>query len=319
MLFALITWIRNLLFDTRIVKSRQHKNIFVLCIGNIRVGGTGKTPMAEYMIKNLKDEFPLAVVSLGYKRKTKGLRQVNVSDSASDTGDEPLQMKRKFSDVLFFVCKNRNTAVEHIHRHYPHVQLIILDDAFQYRKISPDKYVLLTEYRRPFFKDCIMPYGRLRELRQGYKRADYIVVTKCPENISQSEKENFIKHIHPLKHQKVFFSFINYCLTDKEIRNKKILFVSGIDNPSPAVEYLQKTLICDVKLMKFADHHTFSTSDINLIKQNLTDNRILLTTEKDAVKLKETDLDFDVLAIENNIDEEFINTIRHELRKNCRS
>ena len=311
-MYYLITIIRNFLFSCGFIKSQRYSDIFVLCVGNIRVGGTGKTPMIEYLIRNLQDEFPLSVVSLGYKRKTKGLKEVLVSDTADAVGDEPKQMKEKFPNILFFVNKNRNTAIDFIRKNYSNIRLILLDDAYQYRKTSPNATILLTEYNRPYFNDKIIPYGRLREQRIQSKRANYIIVTKCPNDITQNEKQDFIKKLSPLPYQKVFFSKIQYKFSTEITNNSKLLFVAGIDNPSPAVKYLQM-LGYDVILKKYPDHYNFKEKDIREIETLSKQDRIIITTEKDAVKLKQFDIKFVTLQIENSIDGNLIQEIKNQM------
>ncbi|MBR1627333.1 MAG: tetraacyldisaccharide 4'-kinase [Bacteroidales bacterium] len=322
-MYLLITIIRNFLFDCGIIKAKRYKDVKVLCIGNIRVGGTGKTPMIEYLIRKLNDEFTLSVVSLGYKRKSKGLKEVLSTDSATEVGDEPKQMKDKFPNIPFFVNKDRNVAIDFIRKNIPTTQVILLDDAFQFRKTQPDISVLLTEYNRPYFNDCIMPYGRLRERRKESKRADYIIVTKCPADISDDNKKDFIKKLNPLEHQQVFFSKIHYTiktmqseenLTEQHPKNTKLLFVAGIDNPAPAVEFL-KGKGYEVTLRKFADHHTFTQKEIIEIKNIAKKGYRIITTEKDAVRLKSFDINFDVLCIENRIDDGFTDNLKEKLRR----
>ena len=154
-MYLLISIIRNFLFSFGIIKSRHYTDVFVLCVGNIRVGGTGKTPMIEYLIRNLQDKFSMAVVSLGYKRKTKGLREVQTTDTAEKVGDEPKQMKNKFPNIPFFVSKDRNIAIDYIRKNLPQIQVVLLDDAYQYRKTKANRTILLTEYNRPYFKDYL--------------------------------------------------------------------------------------------------------------------------------------------------------------------
>ncbi len=323
-MYYLITLIRNFLFDKQIIKSRKYSDVFVLTVGNLRVGGTGKTPMVEYLIRHLKDEFSLAVVSLGYGRKTKGLREINDKDTAQSVGDEPLQMYQKFKDIRFFVCKNRNTAIDYIREHYKDIQLVVLDDAMQYRKTLANKTILLTEYSRPFYKDHILPYGRLRESKQSSKRADYIVVTKCPKEIEENKNRDIISNIKPRDNQRVFFSHIVYSISSYniekpcKIKNKNLLFVAAIDNPTPAVHYLQG-LGCQVDLMKYQDHHKYNDKDIMKIKKAIKPDQLLITTQKDAVKLKDKGLGFYILEIENKIDNNFLNILKDEIRANLGS
>ena len=323
-MYFLITLIRNFLFDKGIIRAVSYNDVAVLCVGNIRVGGTGKTPMTEYLIRNLNGEFPLAVVSLGYKRKVKGFKEVLLSDTASQVGDEPKQMKEKFPMIPVFVNKDRNFAINYIREHLPYIKLIVLDDAYQYRKTKPMFSVLLTEYNRPYFNDRIIPYGRLRESSKGSKRADYIIVTKCPDNINEQDKNRFIQRLNITEKQQVFFSKIKYILpgslteeaTDGN-KHKKLLFVAGIDNPQPAVDFL-KSKGYDVQLQKYADHHAFTSADIKQIKYLAKDGLGIITTEKDAVRLKDKDISFEVLKIGNEIDNNFINQLKNGLRKNLR-
>ncbi len=323
-MYYLITLIRNFLFDKHIIKGRKYTDVFVLTVGNLRVGGTGKTPMVEYLIRHLREEFNLAVVSLGYGRKTKGLREIKGEDTAQTVGDEPLQMYQKFKDIRFFVCKNRNTAIDYIRENYKDIQLIVLDDAMQYRKTLATKTILLTEYSRPFYKDHILPYGRLREMKQSSKRADYIIVTKCPEEIEESKKNEIISNIKPTNNQKIFFSRIIYSISSYnienpcQIKNKKLLFVAAIDNPAPAIQYLQ-SLGNEVDLMKYQDHHKYNDKDIARIKKAMKTNQELITTQKDAVKLRQKGLSFYVLEIENQIDNNFLNILKDEIRANLGS
>lgn len=317
-MYLLITIIRNLLFNCGILKSKSYQDVFILCVGNIRVGGTGKTPMIEYLIRRLKDEFPLAVVSLGYKRKSKGLKEVLLSDSAISVGDESKQMKEKFPMIPFFVNKNRNTAIDYIRNKLPNIQLILLDDAYQYRKTKSTKTILLTEFNRPYFHDKVIPYGRLREKRSESRRANYIVVTKCPDDITTQDKNTFIQKLNPNKKQRIFFSKIKYNDLLLSPATSQLLFIAGIDNPQPALNFLLSKGY-DVILKKFSDHHIFKQCDINQIKKLAGNNRLIVTTEKDAVRLRHFDLNFNVLTIENEIDNNFIYFLKNELRKHIRS
>lgn len=317
-MYFLITFIRNLLFKHHIMKSRKYDDVFVLCVGNLRVGGTGKTPMIEYLIKHLMTEFPLAVISLGYKRKTKGLKEVLLNDTTEEVGDEPKQMKEKFPEIKFFVNKDRNEAINNIRSNHKEIKLILLDDAYQYRKTTPNATILLTEYNRPYFQDFVLPYGRLRESKAQSKRADYIVVTKTPNNVSAESKQNFIKHLKATSKQQVFFSKIIYNLP--KIENKNLLFVAGIDNPYPAVRFLEENGF-NVLLEKFSDHYQFKDSDISrIVSISKQENRQIITTEKDFMRLKRfKGISFEVLKIENEIDNNFLNILKNDLRANIRS
>lgn len=319
-MYYLVSIIRNFLFNKGFIKSISHEDIFVLCVGNIRVGGTGKTPMVEYLVRSLKEDFPLAVVSLGYKRKTKGLKEITQEDTFLTVGDEPKQMSEKFKDVKFFVNKDRNEAINYIKKTYPEIKLIILDDAYQYRKTRPTKTILLTEYARPFYKDRIIPYGRLRERIKEKRRADYIVVTKSPKNISKEEKFSIQQKINKNDKQEIFFSHIEYSReTQSILQGKDVVLLAGIDNPRPLKDYLET--FCSVKnLIKYPDHHNFTSQDIDNVK-NISKkySAQIVTTEKDYMRLKEENLDLVVQHIEVNVDDNFINKLKDEIRRYIRS
>lgn len=330
-MYYLVTLIRNFLFNKGILKQIQHKGVFVVCVGNIRVGGTGKTPFVEYLLRHLNQD-NIAVLSLGYKRKTKGFLEVKETLTSYEVGDEPKQMKENFPNVKFFVCKDRNYAIEKIKTLYKQIKIIILDDAYQYRKTKPTKTILLTEFARPFYSDFLIPYGRLREQRKESKRADYIIVTKCPNNINKEQKDEVKRHINLKTYQKLFFSKIiykePYLINDNKqtipLENKNIILVVGIDNPSPIIEYLKKknNVLC---VKKYNDHHFFTTQDINDIEQSFDKNKqqnpIILTTEKDAIRLNDIKNPLYVLPIENIIDdeindkEEFLKQIQDDIRR----
>jgi len=310
-MYWLITCIRNFLFDYNIIKSKSFKNVFILCVGNLRVGGTGKTPMVEYLVKNLKEDFNVAVLSLGYKRKTKGIREITTEDDFLTVGDEPKQMSEKFKDVRFFVNKNRNKAITFIKQKYPQTQVIILDDAYQYRKTKAEKTILLTEYARPFYKDFLLPLGRLRERRKEKKRSDYIVVTKSPKLLTKEEKNNTISKIRPKEKQQVFFASLKYDENIKqELSDKNVVLLTGIDNPLPLQEYLRS--FCKVtKTMKFADHHIFSKEEIKEISKITLP---IVTTRKDATRLKTTTAKIFIQDVETEIEKTFMENIKRDIK-----
>lgn len=299
------------MFDHGIIASKNFNDVFVLCVGNLRVGGTGKTPMVEYLINNLKDEFNIAVLSLGYKRKTKGIREISKEDDFLSVGDEPKQMSEKFPNVKFFVNKDRNKAINFIKQKYPNTQVIILDDAYQYRKTKPAKTILLTEYARPFYRDFVLPYGRLRESREGKKRSDYIVVTKCPKDLEEKEKQKITDRIKPNRNQKVFFASINYNENIKQIlKGKDVALLSAIDNPLPLQTYLKT--FCNIKqVLKFEDHHIFTSKELEKIAKIQLP---IITTQKDAIRMKNTKANLFVQDIKINIAETFIKTLKQEIQ-----
>lgn len=309
-MYWLITYIRNLLFNKGLLRSYSFADVFVLCVGNLRVGGTGKTPMVEYLIRNLHKEYNLAVLSLGYKRQTKGLKEITSADDYKSVGDEPKQMSEKFPDVRFFVNKDRNQAIEYIKQKYPSTQLIILDDAYQYRKTKPTKTILLTEYHRPFYSDFVLPYGRLRERRKEKRRADYIVVTKSPNEISVKDRQIIISSIKPLSNQQIFFSSIQYNEDlQSELMGKDVALLVGIDNPQPLISYLNT--FCKVKqVLKFPDHHSFSEKETQMISKI---KYPIITTEKDYSRLKDFNKKLYVQKIELEVDNSFLNMLKRDI------
>lgn len=309
-MYWLITYIRNLLFNKGLLRSYSFTDVFVLCVGNLRVGGTGKTPMVEYLIRNLHKEYNLAVLSLGYKRQTKGLKEITSADDYKSVGDEPKQMSEKFPDVRFFVNKDRNQAIEYIKQKYPSTQLIILDDAYQYRKTKPAKTILLTEYHRPFYSDFVLPYGRLRESRKEKRRADYIVVTKSPNEISVKDRQTIISSIKPLSNQQIFFSSIQYNEDlQSELMGKDVALLVGIDNPQPLISYLNT--FCKVKqVLKFPDHHSFSEKETQMISKI---KYPIITTEKDYSRLKDFNKKLYVQKIELEVDNSFLNMLKRDI------
>ena len=296
-IYGSITTIRNLLFDYRIFKSVSH-NIPIICIGNLSVGGTGKTPHTQYIIDLLKPDYKVAVLSRGYGRKTSTLKYIETTSNATEVGDEPLQLKLNNPDCIVVVEKNRNKGVKKILKDFPETNIIILDDGYQHRYIKAGFNILVTPYSYPYYKDCLMPSGNLRESKKGAERANVIVFSKTPENINPNLKNEMLKSLHLLEHQKGYFSHVNYCTwkclnTNKEFSSDghySITLVSGIANPKPLIDYLQNA---GHKLMhlKFTDHHNYSSNDItnilNKYKQDSSIKKLILTTEKDATKLRE--------------------------------
>ena len=288
--FSIIYWVvtafRNKLFDLGWLKSKSYK-IPVISVGNLSTGGTGKSPMIEFLVSQFKDNYQLAVLSRGYKRKSKGFKEVNVESSVSETGDEPLQFKRKFPEITVAVCENRQEGIEILKRKS---DLILLDDAYQHRKVQPLYSILLTSFGDLFVDDWILPTGNLRESRQGANRADAIVVTKCPHNLSNSEMKEIKVKLKPLSHQEVFFTAIGYGNSIQNVnqskslaylKDKKFLLVTGIANPTPLVSFL-KTQGLQFEHQVYGDHHDFNSSEIELIDKD----HILLTTEKDFMRLQ---------------------------------
>ncbi len=306
-MYGLINHIRNLLFDKGVLKTLSHDTA-VISVGNLKAGGTGKTPFVEYLLRLLASSYNIAVISRGYGRKTKGYRLVDPQGRAEDFGDEPLQMAKKFPNVLFAVCESRNKAIEIIEAEYPAIDLVLLDDAYQHRYTARDFNILLTEYNRPFFKDRVLPFGLLREYRRGYKRADCIVVTKCPP-LEERERKDFAEKLKPLPDQRIFFSEIHYrlpyLLNDESrklnLSEHSVVLFTGISNNSHIVSYLKsKTLLLGT--ISYNDHHNFSQRDRLHILQEFRKlgkaDSILLTTEKDAGRIGSFPIDVYVLPID---------------------
>lgn len=292
-LYDLITSLRNFLFDISVFESTSFQ-IPVIVVGNLSVGGTGKTPQIEYLIRLLKDGFKVAVLSRGYKRETKGFVLLNERYNALDVGDEPLQYFKKFEFIDVAVDANRVEGIQKLMKSTA-PEIILLDDAYQHRKVKGSFYILLTKYNDLFTDDFLLPTGNLRESRKGVQRANIIVVTKCPFNLKEVEKENIRKKLQRYK-KKVYFSAISYAdkiagnqnLSLDELKKFEVLLITGIANPSPLLEFLLKKEIKFTHL-EFADHHHFSSKEIEGIQQKFSaitsDKKLILTTEKDYTRL----------------------------------
>lgn len=287
-----ITRIKNFLYNKDILPSKSF-DIPLIVVGNLSVGGTGKTPHTEYIAKLLKKTYKVGVLSRGYGRKSQGFVLADKNSTSQEIGDEPKQIKTNIPDITVAVCEDRATGVQKLLSDIP-LETIILDDAFQHRKIKGSLYILLTTYSELYSNDFVLPAGNLRESSINKNRADIIIITKCPTDLSESQKKETLKTIHSLPHQKVYFSTISYITpiginTSREWgNNSPILLVTGIVNPTPLKTHLEKSGN-KVQLMSFADHHEYSKSDVNEIQNQMEaigKDTILVTTSKDAVKLK---------------------------------
>lgn len=297
-LYQSIVWFRNLLYDLNIFKSKEF-DISVISVGNLAVGGTGKTPHSEYIVELLKDKFNIAILSRGYKRKTKGFRFVTTEDTYLEAGDEPKQISLKFPKLIIAVNSNRVEGVKKILKKHPETNVVLLDDAHQHRRITPSIRILLTEYDNLFYNDSFLPYGRLRDNISQYKRANTIIVTKCPEDLKPIERRIISQDLKLLPYQTIYFSYLKYGKLTHLTKNKKpkinnetqILLVTGIANPKPLVKYLKENISEKINHIKFPDHFSFNEKSIQKINaefENMkTDNKIVITTEKDAVRLRE--------------------------------
>jgi tetraacyldisaccharide 4'-kinase len=284
------------MFDKGWIRSTSF-NFPIICVGNLSVGGTGKSPMIEFLIKRLSAQYKLAVLSRGYKRKTKGYLLANEKSTALDIGDEPMQFYQKFPDIPIAVGEQRIIAIPQMLQDVRDVQVLLLDDAFQHRAIQPGFSILLTDYSDLFTRDFYLPTGNLRDDKSSYKRADIIIVTKCNPDISLEEKMIIEEEINCLPHQSLFFSSISYgnpyhILEKDKIRkfdkDTDVLLVSGIANIAP-IKHLLSQQSHGYDQLNYTDHHIFTIDDINDIEyrfKKLNDNNaIILTTEKDAVRL----------------------------------
>lgn len=285
----MVTWVRNLLYDLGWKSSKSYP-IPIICVGNLSVGGTGKTPTIEYLIRLLKSDYNLATLSRGYKRATSGFIMANEHATAKTLGDEPFQFYRKFKDIVVSVDANRQNGVEQLMKQQQ-PDVILLDDAFQHRKVKAGFNIVLTAYDDLYCDDIVLPTGNLREPRSGAKRAHVILVTKCPENMETSEKQHIRSKLKPLSHQSVYFSSIVYSesinhangqIPLDELAGRSITLVTGIANPKPLVAHLESKSI-DFKHINFKDHHVFSASEIDMLQEK----DIILTTEKDYVRLQD--------------------------------
>ena len=294
-LWGLILWLRNKLFDKNILRSASF-NFPLICVGNLSVGGTGKTPMAEYLIRLLTNKYKVATLSRGYKRKTKGFAIADDTTTAVDIGDEPMQLHKKFPGITVAVAEERVVGIPQLLHARPATEVIILDDAFQHREVRAGLNILLTEYGDLYTRDFILPAGNLRDVKSSSKRAHLIVVTKCKSHLTEEDKQDIIKELNPLADQQVFFTKIEYAtpyhLFTKEMRfiehDCHILLICGIANPAPLKETL--TDYTDTyEMIRFGDHHIFTVDDLSEIKKQFSKidsaNKIILTTEKDGVRL----------------------------------
>lgn len=289
--YFVITWLRNKLYDYNI-KTFKKYNTPIICVGNLSVGGTGKTPMIEYLINNLKSDYKIATLSRGYKRSTKGFQLADLLSTASTIGDEPFQFYSKFkNDIYVAVDSNRQNGIASLLNLSVKPEVILLDDAYQHRKVKAGFNILLTTYNNPFFKDWVLPTGDLREPKSGAKRADVIIVTKCPEGISNLDKSFIEKQIKPKTNQNVFFSSIVYSDTvfsengTKKVTDlKPFTLVTGIANAEPLVEFL-KAKGLQFKHENFPDHYNFKSEDVLRLEKN----DLIITTEKDFMRLKDVE------------------------------
>ncbi|QLC67584.1 tetraacyldisaccharide 4'-kinase [Flavobacterium sp. LPB0248] len=293
-LYGFITSIRNFLFDKGVLKSTSF-DLPVIAVGNLSVGGTGKTPQIEYLIRLLSDKYKVATLSRGYKRKSEGFVLADENSNAEILGDEPFQFYQKFPNVMVAVDANRTNGIQQLLSQNEKPEIILLDDAYQHRKVKAGFYILLTSYGDLYADDFMLPTGNLRESRSGAERASIVVVTKCPSILTEEEQAIIKSRLKLNYKQQLFFSFIDYDnviygknekITVSEIKPESKLLLAGIAKPKPFFDYLKNE---NDECLTFPDHHHFSDNDLNAI-QNKANGRKIVTTEKDYVRLKDSKL-----------------------------
>lgn len=294
--YAVGVWFRNLFYALGI-KRQQAPAVTTIGVGNLCAGGAGKTPHVEYLLRLLSPRYETALLSRGYRRHTRGFLLDDGCHSPSRLGDEPAMVAAKFPKLTVAVCEDRVEGVRRLLQAEVPPQVIVLDDVYQHRAIKPTLNILLTEYHKPYFSDCILPFGDLREFPSARRRARIVIVTKAPVQLNPIERHNFILHLKLRPHQKVFFSHIVYChplplMGTAELPLSTIdsaLVLTGIAHPEPMLQYVSQ--FCSATPLRFPDHHRYTPSDLKRIRQAFDRleglRKLILTTEKDAVRLRE--------------------------------
>lgn len=345
MWYAVGVAVRNFLYSMGMLK-QEAPHITTIGVGNLTTGGSGKTPHVEYLLRLLADKYPTAMLSRGYKRKSKGFVLDDGSHDVALLGDEPAMMAAKFPQVQVAVCEKRiegvrelmaQERVEMVGDEERHISLapslIVLDDVYQHRRVKPNINILLTEFRYPYFRDRILPYGNLREFRTGRSRAGIVVVTKCPANLNPVDRHNIVHDLKLQNYQKVFFSYLKYgpiakldgTAADIDLRRMDaVLALTGIAHPEPMVDELRR--ICKVQHLGFADHHDYTKRDIVRIRGAFEaikgQRKVIVTTEKDAARLKGLTGDLPVyilpvrVAFHKTDDQDFDQVIESTVKEN---
>ncbi|WP_333819637.1 tetraacyldisaccharide 4'-kinase [Ohtaekwangia sp.] len=289
-LYDLVTTLRNIFYN-RGLKPSASFDVPVICVGNLTVGGTGKTPMIEHLIRLLYTNYKVATLSRGYGRKTKGFRIASSQDDAGTLGDEPAQFHRKFTDrILVTVGEDRAFAIPNILQEAEDTNVILLDDAYQHRRVKPSFTILLSDYYRPFYEDFLLPAGRLRESRGNASRADVVVVTKCPSVISDEERMDIEQRIRKYTLSPVFFSSIRYGVPvpfgNKQSLSEQVIVITGIAQAEPFIKFISAAYAM-VKHIELTDHHTYTPDDFKRLQELVAANPAasIITTEKDMVKM----------------------------------
>lgn len=345
-IYGAVTAVRNKMFDKHILKEKEF-DIPVICVGNLTVGGTGKTPLVEYIAENLCREYNIGIVSRGYKRKTKGYILANSKSTPDIIGDEPYQMLNKLGNsVRIAVCEKRSEGIARLREAHPEINLILLDDAFQHRYVKPSVSVLLVDYTRPVFEDKLLPLGRLRESLSQIYRAEIVVVTKCPEGLMPIDYSMMRKGLDLFPYQDLFFSRYSYrsleavfpddCPYQASLESlgahDSVLLLTGIAHPRPFVRHF-KQYSFKKRVSHFPDHHDFTRRNLQMIEHDFNamkgERKIIVTTEKDAVRLANNPyfpeklkaltffIPIDVNMIEGNASgyDSFMDALRRRLRE----
>ena len=297
LLYGLGVAIRNFLYEHKVLNAVEF-SIPVISVGNLTVGGAGKTPHIEYLIELLKDYIYVATLSRGYKRKTKGFLEVQPNYTAAHSGDEPIQFKRKYPEIGVFVNESRMFGVPRILMKRPQTQAILLDDAYQHLSVQPGKNILLTEYDHLFTRDWLLPSGRLREWRSAYKRAHTIIVSKCPADLTQEDADIVKREINPKASQSLYFSYFDYHVPYHMFDSHKrlpltkdldVMLISGIARTDYLMQYLENQ-VNSIKALEYEDHHDYTPFDVGQIELHFnaveSQRKVVLTTEKDAIRLQ---------------------------------
>lgn len=296
-IYNIVITIRHKMFDWGWLRSQKY-DIPIICVGNLTVGGTGKTPVTEMLIRHLHENWNIAVLSRGYKRRTKGYHEAEVNKSFLEVGDEPKQIKLKFPDVVVAVCEKRTEGIAEIRRRHPKVDLIILDDGFQHRYVEPWVNIILIDYTRPIYRDHLLPWGSLRDKKTQLHRANYVILTKCPQDLKPIDKRIVRKSLKLFPYQKLFFThtesediipmFPDNAIKQTLNKEDNVIAMSGIGNPTAFRKGLsQKYNVIDA--LEFPDHHPYRKRDLKAMQNALNDTpegTVIVATEKDSVKLR---------------------------------
>jgi tetraacyldisaccharide 4'-kinase len=346
LIYGLIIWIRNTLFDYEIIRSTEFP-IPIISVGNISTGGTGKTPHIEYLVELLKDQFRVATLSRGYKRKTKHFILAGPDPEVSEIGDEPVQIKRKYPDIEVAVDRRRVHGIREMMKRIPDLDVILLDDAYQHRYVKPGLSILLIDFNRPIWEDHLLPAGRLREQAYEKRRANIILITKCPDRLKPIERRIIVKDLRLFPFQHLYFTKLTYGapvpvfdenekpqnLAEMKADRPRILMVTGIAGPRLFKKHL-RSISTHITEISYPDHHDFSSRDVERIVQTFREmegaQKLLFTTEKDATRLRKfTNIDASVrdrmyyvplgIDVLNEDRENLNNHIRNYVRDNRRN